>query len=171
MPLSLRMQLCKTSLLEDFTNSYAVNILGPILVLKAAWPYLPHDRSGRIVNLSSVSSSLSFPGQTLYGGTKAALEAMTRTWGRELAERATVNVVNPGPVATHMWWATSVSFQQISKHFIQNVPLMKAREGIDEEKNMSRPLRRLVGGLAMTMNLLEWWPCSARKTGTGVQET
>ena len=116
---------------EDFTKVYAVNVLGPILVLKAAWPYLPHDRSGRIVNLSSVSSSLGFSEQTLYGGTKAALEGMTRTWSRELAERATVNAVNPGPVATDMWWATSESFQQNTKPFIQNAPLMKAREGID----------------------------------------
>lgn len=38
------------------------------------------------------------------------------------------------------------------------------------KKNTSRPLRRLVGGLAMIMKLLEWWPCSARKTGAGVQE-
>ena len=119
---------------EDFIKIYAVNVLGPILVLKAAWPYLPHDRSGRIVNLSSVSSSLGFTEQTLYGGTKAALEGMTRTWSRELAERATVNAVNPGPVATDSWWATSESFQQNAKPFIQNAPLMKAREGIDEEK-------------------------------------
>lgn len=61
-------------------------------------PYLPNDRSGRIVNMSSVSSSMGFASQSVYGGTKAALEAMTRTWARELAERATVNAVNPGPV-------------------------------------------------------------------------
>lgn len=66
--------------------------------MQAALPYLPHDRSGRIVNMSSVSSSLGFIAQSVYGGTKAALEAMTRTWSRELAERATVNAVNPGPV-------------------------------------------------------------------------
>lgn len=119
---------------EDFTKVYAVNVLGPILVLKAALPYLPHDRSGRIVNLSSIASSLGFSAQTLYGGTKAALEGMTRTWSRELAEHATVNAVNPGPVATDMWWETSETFQQHTKPFIQNAPLMKAREGIDEEK-------------------------------------
>ena len=74
---------------ETFTQQYTVNVLGPILLLQAALPFLPNDRSGRIVNLSSVSSSLGFQGQTVYGGTKAALESMTRTWSRELAERAT----------------------------------------------------------------------------------
>jgi NAD(P)-dependent dehydrogenase (short-subunit alcohol dehydrogenase family) len=70
--------------------------------MKAAMPYLPTDRSGRIVNVSSVSSTMGFVGQSVYGGTKAALDSMTRTWARELAERATVNSVNPGPVATDM---------------------------------------------------------------------
>jgi NAD(P)-dependent dehydrogenase (short-subunit alcohol dehydrogenase family) len=63
---------------------------------------LPRDRSGRIVNISSVSSSAGFSEQSVYGGTKAALEAMTRTWARELSERCTVNAINPGPVLTEM---------------------------------------------------------------------
>ena len=81
---------------EEFAWLYNVNVRGPLFLLKAAMPYLPHDRSGRIVNLSSVSSTLGLPKDGMYGGTKAALEAMTRTWSRELAERATVNAVNPG---------------------------------------------------------------------------
>ena len=118
----------------SFTDQYSVNVLGPILLLQAALPYLPTDRTGRIVNLSSVSSSLGFIGQTVYGGTKAALEAMTRTWARELAERATVNAVNPGPVATDMYGNTGPEFQQRMKPFMQNAPLQKVRPGFDDEK-------------------------------------
>lgn len=119
---------------DDFTNQYAVNVLGPILLLQSALPYLPKDRSGRIVNLSSVSSSVGFIGQTVYGGTKAALESMTRTWARELAERATVNAVNPGPVATDMYGETGPEFQQRMKPFMQNAPLQRVRPGIDSEQ-------------------------------------
>ncbi|KAL6714988.1 hypothetical protein ACLMJK_007248 [Lecanora helva] len=118
---------------EDFTFQYNVNVLGPILLLQAALPYLPTDRSGRIVNLSSVSSSLGFVGQTVYGGTKAALESMTRTWARELGERATVNAVNPGPVATDMYSETGEEFQKRMKPFMQNAPLQRVRKGVDEE--------------------------------------
>lgn len=71
--------------------------------------------------------------QTVYGGTKAALEAMTRTWARELGERATVNSVNPGPVATDMYGATSKEFQLQMKPFMQNAPLQKVREGVDDK--------------------------------------
>ena len=59
---------------------------------------------------------------------------MTRTWSRELAERATVNAVNPGPVDTEMYNSNSEEFFRIIKPFIQNAPLMRAREGIDEDK-------------------------------------
>lgn len=119
---------------QSFQIQYAINVLGPILLLQAALPFLPKDRSGRIVNVSSVSSSLGFHGQTVYGGTKAALESMTRTWSRELAERATVNAVNPGPVATDMYDATGPEFQQQMKPFMQSAPLQRVREGIDDER-------------------------------------
>jgi len=118
---------------ETFHRLYAVNVLGPILLMQAVLPYLPTDRSGRVVNLSSVSSSLGFTKQTVYGGTKAALEAMTRTWARELSERATVNAVNPGPVATDMYEGTTEEFQKEMKPWMLNAPLQRVREGIDDE--------------------------------------
>ncbi|KAI1335402.1 short-chain dehydrogenase [Xylariaceae sp. FL0016] len=117
---------------EQFDISYRVNVLGPLLLTQAAEPYLPKDRSGRIVNLSSVSSSTGFVGQSVYGGTKAALEAMTRTWARELSERCTVNAINPGPVMGPMYAANTPEFKREIKGWIEHTPLMRAREGVDE---------------------------------------
>jgi NAD(P)-dependent dehydrogenase (short-subunit alcohol dehydrogenase family) len=119
---------------EDFARQFNINVRGPLLLVQAAIPYLPNDRSGRIVNLSSVSSSLGFKGQSIYGGTKAALESMTRTWSRELAERCTVNAINPGPVATDMYWSNDEEFTARIKPFIENTPLAAPRKGIDPEK-------------------------------------
>ncbi|KAI4156578.1 MAG: hypothetical protein L6R39_001088 [Caloplaca ligustica] len=127
-------QLLQDVTADSFHKQYNINVFAPILLLQAALPYLPNDRSGRIVNLSSVSSSLGFVGQTVYGGTKAALEHMTRTWARELAERATVNAVNPGPVATDMYSGVRPDFQQQMKPHIQHTPLMKERKGIDPDE-------------------------------------
>lgn len=118
----------------DFAFQYNINVRGPLLLMQAALPYLPHDRSGRIINMSSVSSSLGFIEQSVYGGTKAALEAMTRTWARELAERATVNAVNPGPVATDMYSGTTPEFQTRMANFIRTAPLMKERAGLDPQE-------------------------------------
>lgn len=59
---------------------------------------------------------------------------MTRSWARELAERATVNSVNPGPVATDMYGGTSEEFQAKMSYFTRNTPLAAVREGIDREE-------------------------------------
>jgi NAD(P)-dependent dehydrogenase (short-subunit alcohol dehydrogenase family) len=112
---------------EDFSTLYNVNVRGPLFLMKAASPYLPHDRSGRVVNVSSVSASLGFESQSVYGGTKAALESMTRSWAREFSERATVNAVNPGPVATDMYAGTTVEFQKKMSHWTINSPLTAIR--------------------------------------------
>lgn len=134
--------------IAQFTRQYNVNVRGPMLLVQAALPYLPTDRSGRIVNLSSVSSSLGYVSQSVYGGTKAALEAMTRTWARELAERATVNAINPGPVATDMYTSTDDAFVAQNRPFIQNTPLSKPREGIDP-KEIYDPVEKTGGRAAL----------------------
>ncbi|KAI9037395.1 uncharacterized protein KD926_000358 [Aspergillus affinis] len=62
----------------EFDRVYKANVLAPLLLTKAVAPYLPKDRSGRIVTVSSVSSSIGYQGQSVYAGSKAAVEAMTR---------------------------------------------------------------------------------------------
>ncbi|KAG4029372.1 hypothetical protein MFRU_016g01250 [Monilinia fructicola] len=119
--------------IDDFQRQYKINVLGPLLVLQAALDYLPHDRSGRIVNVSSVSASGGFTGQTVYGGTKGALDAMTRTWARELNNRATVNSINPGPVKTDMWYGTPVEFRKSLKPLIETTPGSEIRPELDDQ--------------------------------------
>ena len=110
------------STVDNFHLQYAINVLGPLLIIKAAMPHLPRDRSARIVNVSSVSSQLGYPGQSIYGGTKAALEAMTRTWARELSEHGTVNSINPGPVETDMYDGVTPEFEAINASWLRNTP-------------------------------------------------
>lgn len=117
---------------SEFHRIYAVNVLAPLCVTQTLLPYLPKDRSGRIVNISSVASSMGFLTHTLYGGTKAALEAMTRTWARELSERCTVNAVNPGPVEGDMYFAAGEKFWKQLEPFQLNCPLSAVRPEVDE---------------------------------------
>lgn len=107
---------------EMFDRQYKVNVLAPLLLTQAVEPYLPRDRSGRIVNLSSVSAGLGFKGQSVYAGTKGALEAMTRTWARELGDRATVNAINPGPVIGDMYWEAGEKFWNVMQGWQDNTP-------------------------------------------------
>jgi 3-oxoacyl-[acyl-carrier protein] reductase len=88
---------------SEFDHIYRVNVLGPTLLTGTCKPYLPKDRSGRIVMMSSINPKVGTPQTTLYAGTKAAMEAMARVWCRELCESCTVNTINPGPVMTDMY--------------------------------------------------------------------
>lgn len=142
--------------IEDtqFHKMYNVNVLAPLLLTQACAPYLPKDRSGRIVNVSSVSSSIGYEGQSIYAGTKAALEAMTRTWSRELADNATVNAVNPGPVWGDMYAQAGESFWQQNYKYVAAAPLSrytgdaetKAKAGGDPEE-FDKIVREGMGGV------------------------
>ncbi|KAL1593725.1 hypothetical protein SLS60_010457 [Paraconiothyrium brasiliense] len=116
---------------DDFDNTFKLNARAPLFVIQAAMPYLPKDRSGRIVNVSSITTSMGFWWQSCYAGTKGALEAMTRVWARELAEQATVNSINPGAMMTGMY--TGLPQEMLEKVWSLNymAPLAKPREGID----------------------------------------
>ncbi|KAG5979425.1 L-xylo-3-hexulose reductase, partial [Claviceps pusilla] len=108
---------------DEFHRVYTVNVLAPLLLTQAVAPYLPRDRSGRIVTVSSVSSSIGYQGQSIYAGSKAAVEAMTRTWSRELAARATVNAVNPGPAWGDMYAQAGEKFWKINQPYVDVAPL------------------------------------------------
>ncbi|KAK6081514.1 short chain dehydrogenase [Seiridium cupressi] len=123
--------------IEDFHKVYSINVLAPILLTQAVKPYLPTDRSGRIVCISSIGSKVGLAYLTLYGGSKGALEAMTRTWARELAENATVNSINPGSTATEMFAnASDAAKDAIALHY-PLTPLAPVREwDSDDMKEM-----------------------------------
>ncbi|RYP81941.1 hypothetical protein DL769_001785 [Monosporascus sp. CRB-8-3] len=121
---------------QEFERVYAVNVLAPLLLTQALAPHLPRDRSGRIVNVSSVSSSIGYEGQSVYAGTKAALEAMTRCWSRELAGRATVNAVNPGPAWGDMYAEAGPSFWRINQPYVDVAPLARY-DGEEEVRRMA----------------------------------
>ncbi|KAI4938554.1 hypothetical protein J4E85_000995 [Alternaria conjuncta] len=124
-------------LLSDFEATFNLNARAPLFVLQAAIPYLPNDRSGRVINVSSITTSMGFWWQSCYAGTKGALEAMTRVWARELAERCTVNAINPGAIATGMY--TSLPKEMLERAWSLNymAPLAATREGIDSEETIA----------------------------------
>lgn len=122
---------------SDFAATYDLNVRAPLFVLQAAIPYLPHDRSGRVINVSSIASSIGFWWQSCYAGTKGALEAMTRVWARELGERCTVNSINPGAMATGMY--TELPKEMLDRAWALNymAPLAATREGVDSEQTIA----------------------------------
>ena len=87
---------------SDFDTFFAVNVRGPMLLVQASLPYLQNN--GRIINISSIASRAGHAASSIYGGTKAALEAMSRAWASELGptRNITSNSVGLGPLHTDM---------------------------------------------------------------------
>ena len=86
----------------EFDRHFAINVKGTFNTLREAARRL--NDGGRIVNFSSTTLALNMPGYAVYNGTKAAVEAFTRVFAKELRGRSiTVNAVAPGPVATDLF--------------------------------------------------------------------
>lgn len=87
----------------DFDRVVQVNLNGAFYLTRAALPDFVRRRSGRIINITSVSGLDGNPGQANYAASKAGLVGLTKALAREVASRGiTVNAVAPGFVATDM---------------------------------------------------------------------
>ena len=78
-----------------------VNLYGPIRMLRAFLPHLAQRPEAHIVNVSSMGGFMPFPGQTMYGASKAAVKLLTEGLYAELADTPIrVSLVMPGAVDT-----------------------------------------------------------------------
>lgn len=88
---------------EDWDAVIATNLRSVFLFTRAASLVMMRQRSGRIINISSVSGLMGNPGQANYSASKAGIIGLTRTVAQELAGRkVTVNAVCPGFIASEM---------------------------------------------------------------------
>jgi 3-oxoacyl-[acyl-carrier protein] reductase len=85
-----------------YDQSFDINVRGTFNTLREAATRL--NEGGRIVNFSSTTLALNMPGYAIYNATKAAVEAFTHVFAKELRGRdITVNAVAPGPIATSLF--------------------------------------------------------------------
>ena len=88
---------------EQWDQVMAVNLKGTFNCTKAVIRTMFKQRSGRIINISSVTGAMGNAGQANYSASKAAVMGFTRSIAREYADRGiTVNAVAPGFIATAM---------------------------------------------------------------------
>ncbi len=88
---------------EDWDDVLSTNLRSVFLFSRAASQVMMRARTGRIINISSVSGRMGNPGQANYSASKAGIIGFTQTVARELASRkVTVNAICPGFVATEM---------------------------------------------------------------------
>ena len=88
---------------DDWDGVLDANLKGTFLCTRAAAKIMLKQKSGRIINITSVNGQVGSPGQANYSASKAGMIGFTKSVARELASRnITVNAVAPGFIDTQM---------------------------------------------------------------------
>lgn len=140
----------------DFDSVVDTNLKGAFYMIKQLYPVFMKQKSGKIINISSVSGLMGNPGQTNYSASKAGLIGLTKSVAKELASRnVNCNAIAPGFVATDMTENLSENNALVDhipmKRFAQpediaNLALFLAS---DQSDYITGEVIRIDGGLAM----------------------
>ena len=108
---------------NDWDSVINTNLNGTYNCCKAAAKYMIKQKSGKIINISSIVGQIGNKGQSNYAASKAGIIGLTKSLAKELAVRnITVNAINPGYIDTKMTQELSDKNKDI---FLSNIPLNK----------------------------------------------
>ncbi len=114
---------------EDYDAVLNTNLKGTFNCIRFASRQMLKQKSGRIINISSVSGVLGNAGQANYSASKAGIIGLTKSAARELASRGlTVNAIAPGFVNTEMTEGLS---EKVKEGAVAQIPLGRFGEPED----------------------------------------
>jgi 3-oxoacyl-[acyl-carrier protein] reductase len=106
---------------EDWDTVMNINLKGVFVCTKAVSRIMMKQRSGKIINMTSVVGIMGNAGQANYAAAKAGVIGFTKSMAKELASRGiTVNAIAPGYISTDM---TAVLSEQLKEELSQKIPV------------------------------------------------
>ena len=138
---------------EDWDTVLNTNLKGAFFFTKAFSRAFAKQRSGRIINISSVIGLIGNAGQCNYAASKAGLIGFTQSVAKELASRGiTVNAIAPGFIETDM---TSALKPEMREAILKQIPLGSfgsAEDVAGAALNLASPAARYVTGQVLTVD-------------------
>lgn len=111
----------------NYEATFAVNVLGTLLSLKHELRVMVPQRSGSIINLSSIAGKVGLAGAAIYAASKHAVEGLTKSAALEAAAAGVrVNAVAPGPVETPMLERFVGRNDDAKARFLAAIPAQRA---------------------------------------------
>ena len=141
---------------KDFDDVIDVNLKGCFNLIRFVSPYMIRQKSGSIINMTSIVGVSGNAGQVNYAASKAGIIGLTKSVAKEIGSRGiTVNAIAPGYIDTEM---TQALPEKIRKEWEKQIPLRKFGTVEDiaeaclylaEQKYMTGQVLQINGGLYM----------------------
>lgn len=141
---------------KDFDDVIDTNLKGCFNLIRFASPYMVRQKSGSIINMTSIVGVSGNAGQVNYAASKAGIIGLTKSVAKEIGSRGiTVNAIAPGYIDTEMTQALS---EKIRKEWEKQIPMRKFGTVEDiaeaclylaEQKYMTGQVLQINGGLYM----------------------
>lgn len=117
---------------QSITNTFEVNVFSVIQMIQYATKLMKRQKSGSIINLSSVVARKGNIGQLVYSASKGAVISLTKTAAKELAEKnIRVNAIAPGMIDTDM---LNVLGEDVVTERIEAIPMKRLGTPLDVAK-------------------------------------
>ena len=114
---------------EEWDDVINTNLTGTFNCCKIVSKYMVKQRSGKIINISSIIAQIGNPGQSNYSASKAGIIGLTKSLAKELAPKnINVNAINPGYIISDM---TDNLNENKKNDFLTKIPLKRFGEAQD----------------------------------------
>lgn len=136
--------------LDDYRNQFETNFFGVIAVTQAVIPAMRKQRSGKIINMSSISGRFGFPGLSAYVASKHALEGYSESLRLELKPFGIdVVLVEPGSYKTNIWQSVgTVSVRDQSPYKSSMEAILNELKSSEDQYGNPQDVASLVASIA-----------------------